>query len=432
MAAPGLEVTIDQAAGQADPARSGPVRFTVVFSDPVTDFTRSDVVLSGTAPGSLLAGVQPVGTDHTTYEVSVSGMSGPGTVIATIPAGVAHDAAGHANAASTSTDNSITFSTLATTTTTVTSDHAQGSTYGEAVRFTATVSAGSGRPSGSVQFQIDGTNFGSAVTLVNGAATSPVIMNLRAGSHTITALYSGDSNSSPSSDSEPQSVAKAHLTVKASSASRTYGQANPAFTSTLSGFVNGETATSAGVTGSAALSTTATATSPVSGNPYPITVAAGSLAAANYDFAILINGALTVTKAHLTVTARPVTKPYGAAVPTLPYTITGFLNGETVAAVRGAATLTTTATASSPVGMYPITVRVGTLAAGNYDFPNLVSGLLSVVATTTTTVRSSKTPTTYGTAVTFTATVTAAPARARRNRPAPSSSRSTARPSARR
>jgi hypothetical protein len=41
--------------------------------------------------------------------------------------------------------------------------------------------------------------------------------------------------------------------------------------------------------------------------------------------------------------------------------------------------LTTTATASSPAGNYPITVSQGTLAAANYSF-TLVNGTLSVVA----------------------------------------------------
>src|SRR5439155_683680 len=45
----------------------------------------------------------------TTYDVAVSGMTGDGTVTATVSAGVAHDAAGNANTASTSTDNTVTF-----------------------------------------------------------------------------------------------------------------------------------------------------------------------------------------------------------------------------------------------------------------------------------------------------------------------------------
>jgi VCBS repeat-containing protein len=40
-------VTIDQAAGQADPTSAAPINFTVVFSEPVTGFGADDVVLGG-------------------------------------------------------------------------------------------------------------------------------------------------------------------------------------------------------------------------------------------------------------------------------------------------------------------------------------------------------------------------------------------------
>ena len=42
-------VTVDQAAGQADPTNASPIHFTVHFSDAVDGFTDSDVALGGTA-----------------------------------------------------------------------------------------------------------------------------------------------------------------------------------------------------------------------------------------------------------------------------------------------------------------------------------------------------------------------------------------------
>ena len=60
-------------------------------------------------------------------------------------------------------------------------------------------------------------------------------------------------------------------------------------------------------------------------------------------------------------------------------TLTGFVNGDTAAVVSGAASLSTTATAGSGVGSYPITVAAGTLDAANYDFPNLVNGTLTIM-----------------------------------------------------
>ena len=98
------KATIDQAAGQLDPANASPINFTVVFSEPVDGFTKDDVTLGGTAPGKLSAVVSGSGT---TYHVAVSGMTGSGTVIASLAAGIASDAAGNSNEKSTGTDNSV-------------------------------------------------------------------------------------------------------------------------------------------------------------------------------------------------------------------------------------------------------------------------------------------------------------------------------------
>ncbi len=101
----GPSVTIDEASGQGDPTSSSPIDFTVVFSESTTDFATGDVTLGGTA-GATTATVTGSGT---TYNVAVSGMTSSGTVIASIAAGVAHDAVGNANTASTSTDNTVTY-----------------------------------------------------------------------------------------------------------------------------------------------------------------------------------------------------------------------------------------------------------------------------------------------------------------------------------
>ena len=45
----GPTVTINQASGQADPVNVGPINFTVVFNEAVTDFATGDVTVGGTA-----------------------------------------------------------------------------------------------------------------------------------------------------------------------------------------------------------------------------------------------------------------------------------------------------------------------------------------------------------------------------------------------
>ena len=98
-------VTINQADAQDDPPTGPTINFTVVFSESVTGFTSGDVTIGGTAGGTKTVTVTGSGT---TYNVAVSGMTSAGTVIASIAAGVASDAAGNANAASTSDDNTVT------------------------------------------------------------------------------------------------------------------------------------------------------------------------------------------------------------------------------------------------------------------------------------------------------------------------------------
>ncbi|MDB5297036.1 MAG: Polymorphic rane protein [Phycisphaerales bacterium] len=118
-------VTINQAAGQADPTAASPVVFTVVFSEPVTDFDdAADVVLSGTAGGTLAATITPVSS--TQYTVSVSGMTTSGTVVATVPAAAAVDATTNPNAASTSTDNTVRYALNASLVVTTTADENDG------------------------------------------------------------------------------------------------------------------------------------------------------------------------------------------------------------------------------------------------------------------------------------------------------------------
>ena len=75
-----------------------------------------------------------------------------------------------------------------------------------------------------------------------------------------------------------------------------------------------------------------------------------------------MSGTLSVTQAALTITANNQSKVYGAALPALTASYSGFVNGDTSASLTTGPTLTTTATAASHVGSpYSIT------AAGAVD-----------------------------------------------------------------
>src|SRR5439155_23997932 len=102
---------------------------------------------------------------------------------------------------------------------------------------------------------------------------------------------------------------------------------------------------------------------------------------------------LTVTKASLTVTADDKTKTYGAGNPALTVSYAGFVNGDTAASLGGTLNVTTTATAASAVGGYPITATGQT--SGNYTIGYL-AGTLTVTKASLTITADNKTKT-YGT-----------------------------------
>ncbi len=189
-------VTINQAADQSDPTGSSPINFTVVFSESVTNFATGDVTLSGTA-GATTATVTGSGT---TYNVAVTGMVRSGTVIATINAGVATDAAGNANTASTSTDNTVTYN-VPPMSPVFTSGAPPNGTVGTAYTFTFTASGTpsptfsvtSGTAPAGLSLAADGTLSGTpttagtftfTVTASNGVApdaTQTVTINVAGG-----------------------------------------------------------------------------------------------------------------------------------------------------------------------------------------------------------------------------------------------------------
>ncbi len=101
-------VTISQTSGQADPTNASPINFTVVFSEPVSDFAMGDVTFSGSTTGGTLVGaVTNPSSDQKVYNVAVSGMADSGAVVATIAAGAAHDAANNSNTVATFDDNTV-------------------------------------------------------------------------------------------------------------------------------------------------------------------------------------------------------------------------------------------------------------------------------------------------------------------------------------
>ncbi|HEY0758250.1 MAG TPA: MBG domain-containing protein [Acidisarcina sp.] len=92
-----------------------------------------------------------------------------------------------------------------------------------------------------------------------------------------------------------------------------------------------------------------------------------------------VQSSIPVTSTPLTVTASNATRVFGAPDPAFTYTINGLINGDTASsAISGTPAFSTTATATSPAGLYTITPSLGTLTSPNYSFTNFVSGTLTI------------------------------------------------------
>ena len=141
------------------------------------------------------------------------------------------------------------------------------------------------------------------------------------------------------------------LTVTAANSSRAYGAANPTFTASAAGAVNGDSF-------SFTESTTATPASPV--GTYSIVPVATGANLANYNV-VYVNGTLTVSQATLTVTAANASRVYGASNPAFTASAAGAVNGDSFSFTES-----TTATPASPAGTYSIVPAVTGANLANY------------------------------------------------------------------
>lgn len=203
----------------------------------------------------------------------------------------------------------------------------------------------------------------TATITYNGLSTAPTA----AGHYEVHAAYGGDSNYAGSSADGAIDITAVGLIVTANPASRGYGAVDPAFTVSYSGFVPGDSPASLGGT---LTFSTAPATSGV--GAYPIVP--GGLTSSNYAIAFQ-PGTLTITAVPLVVTANDATKPAGEANPAFTASFSGLVNGDTAAGIGAALIFTTTATAASPQGTYPISVS--NVTSLNY-VPSYMPGTLTI------------------------------------------------------
>ena len=171
-----LVVTVNSASG--DPVAGGQVSFNSPTAGPTA------IMATGTS--DIQESIGASGQASTTP--TASGLAGgPYTVTATI------------RRSATSAPFTLTNNRAATNTAVTSSSNPSDLT--QSVTFTATVSS-TGPLTGTVQFKIDGSDAGGPVTL-NGGVAELVTAVLTAGTHSVTADYSGDANFIASSGALP-------------------------------------------------------------------------------------------------------------------------------------------------------------------------------------------------------------------------------------
>jgi hypothetical protein len=363
-------------------AFANPLVVTVTANNPAEPVTGGTV--SFTAPSSGASAT----LSSTTATIGAAGRASV-TATANVTAGtyaVAANAAGAAAAADFALTNLVpvqpVFSNLV------------GSTiiYGTpSVNLSGTILAGSTAPPGSVSITVDGDTQSAAIQ-ANGSFSSvfnTASLGVAGSPYTISFAYAGTVGFLAATDtSRVLTVTPATLTITADSKTKVYGAGMPALTASYLGLVNGDTPAS--LAGLPMVTTTASAASHV--GSYAITVSA----AASSDYAIsYVFGSLSVTPVALTITANNQTKVYGAALPTLTASYTGWVNGDTPASLVSLPILGTVATAASHVGSYAITAS----GAVSSDYAiSYVFGSLSVTPTSLT-ITASDTTKVYGAAV---------------------------------
>ena len=323
-------------------------------------------------------------------------------------------------AASTSSALTQTVNASLISTTTALTSSQNPSTFGQAITFTATVSQAAA--TGTVQFFDGGNSLGTVP--VSGGTALFVTGSLSVGSHNITAAYSGDSTYAASTSSVLTQTVNAISTTTALTSSAnpsTPGQvvtftatvSPAASTGTVQFFDGGNSLGTVPLSGGTALFLTASLS--VGSHSITATYGGDSTHAASTSTVLTqtVNPSLISTSTALASSANPSTS--GQAV-TFTATVSDAASTGTVQFSDGATPLGTVAlsggtasfsTAALSVGSHNITAAYGGDSTHAGSTSSVLTETVSPIGTTTS-LTSSRNPSTFGQVVTFTATVSPA------------------------
>ena len=307
------------------------------------------------------------------------------------------------------------------------------SVFGESVTFTATVAAvspGAGTATGTVQFYDNGSAIGTAVTLTSGSATSAAITNFGVSTHSITAVYSGNSSFITSTSSAVSQVVN-----KASSGTGLTSSVNPSlfgqavtYTALVTGsfgtpsgtitFKNGSTTIGTGTLNGSGVTTFSTSSLAV-GNAYSISAEYGGDASFVTSTSSTVSQVVNKASSAIVLIAAPNPSVFGQSVTftatvaavspgagTATGTVQFFDNGS---AIGSAITLTSGSATSAAITNFGVSTHsITAVYSGNSSFVTSTSSAVNQVvnkANTTTALASSVNPSVFGQSVTYTATV---------------------------
>ena len=343
----------------------------------------------------------------------------------TLPAGtdiVTASYSGDANFAPSSVSVGQTVNQASTTLTLVSSPNPSG--LDSPVTFTATITPQyGGHASGTVTFKDGSTPLGSGG--VSGNVASLTTSGLAIGTHSITAVYSGDPNFTGStSNTLSQVVTKATTTTTLLSSINPSVQGKPvtftAVVSSLAGTPTGKIKYLNGATVLATLTLTSSSakytTSKLPPGANSITAVYGGDSNNDSSTSAPVNQfVLAATTTTLTSSPNPSAYGQGVAFTARVGSSIGFPpDGETVTFRKGTTVLATVMLSGGSARFTTSTLKVGTTAVtaaygGDSNFSGSTSKAVSQVvskATTTTTLVSSQNPSNFGQSVTFKASVT--------------------------
>lgn len=204
-------ITIDNITDIAfnSPPDSAPQNTSVSVSATLTDPNASPSTLSGrTVTFALGGGASVNGTTNASGVATVSLPINGAPRTTTLSVSFAQTAFLKGSSVSRSFD-------VTKNSTSTTLDQPAPVVHGQATSFSATVAATNGTlaPAGTVQFTVDGNNFGAPVAVAGGVANSVSTSSLSTGTHTIGAIYSGSGDHFGSSAATKDQVVNKANTV---------------------------------------------------------------------------------------------------------------------------------------------------------------------------------------------------------------------------